>query len=54
LSTARDLVVVNAAAALVIAGIASDLIAAAALARQSIDNGHAAAKLEELVEATND
>jgi anthranilate phosphoribosyltransferase len=53
LCIARDLVVVNAAAALVIAGIASDLAGAAALAGQSIDNGHAAAKLEALVKATN-
>ncbi len=52
LSTARDLVVINAAAALVIAGIASDFVAAAALARQSIDSGRAAAKLEALVKAT--
>jgi anthranilate phosphoribosyltransferase len=52
-STARDLVVVNVAAALVIAGIASDLVAAAALAKQSIDSGRAAAKLEALVKATN-
>ena len=53
LSTARDLVVVNAAAALIIAGLTSDLVAAAALAKESIDSGRAAAKLEALVKATS-
>jgi anthranilate phosphoribosyltransferase len=37
----------------VIAGSASDLVAATALANRSIDNGRAAAKLEALVKATN-
>jgi anthranilate phosphoribosyltransferase len=53
LSVARDLVVVNAAAALVISGTASDLIEAATLAKESIDSGRAAAKLEALAKATN-
>lgn len=53
LSVARDLVVINAAAALVLAGIAPDFMAGAALAKQSIDDGHAIAKLEALVKATN-
>ncbi len=53
LSTARDLVVANAAAALVIADIASDLVAAAALANESIDSGRAASKLEALIKVTN-
>jgi anthranilate phosphoribosyltransferase len=44
---------VNAAAALVIAGTASDLIEAATLAKESIDSGRAAAKLEALAKATN-
>jgi anthranilate phosphoribosyltransferase len=52
-SIARDLVVVNAAAALVIAGVASDLASAAELAFDSIESGRAAAKLEALVKATN-
>ena len=38
---------------IVIAGSASDLVAAAALARQSIDSGRAAAKLDALVKATD-
>ena len=52
-STARDLVAANAAAALVIAGVAIDLAAGAQLALESIDCGRAAAKLEALVKATN-
>ena len=52
-STARDLVAANAAAALVIAGVASDLADAAQLAFASIDSGRAAAKLEALIKATN-
>ena len=52
-STARDLVAANAAAALVIAGVAIDLATGAQLAFESIDSGRAAAKLEALVKATN-
>ncbi len=50
---ARDLTVLNAAAALVIAGIASEFSEAARLAQQSIDNGAARQKLDDLVGATN-
>lgn len=44
----RDIVVLNAAAALVVAGIAPDLAAARALAEESLDRGAALAKLEAL------
>jgi anthranilate phosphoribosyltransferase len=50
---ARSLVVANAAAALFVGGRAADLNAAARLAEQSIDDGAAQNKLEELVKATN-
>lgn len=50
---ARDLVIANAAAGLFIGGAAADLREAAELATASIDKGAAAAKLAELVEATN-
>jgi anthranilate phosphoribosyltransferase len=50
---ARDIVLVNAAAALVIADVAPDLPAGAALAAQSIDSGRAAAALESLVRLSN-
>jgi anthranilate phosphoribosyltransferase len=50
---ARDLVVANAAAGLFIGGLADNLPEAAELARASIDKGAAAAKLSELVKATN-
>jgi anthranilate phosphoribosyltransferase len=46
-------VAANAAAALVIAGVAVDLAAGTQLAFESIDSGRAAAKLEALVKATN-
>ena len=49
----RDIVVLNTAAALVVAGRADDLMAGAALARQSIDSGAAAARLDALVRVTN-
>jgi anthranilate phosphoribosyltransferase len=52
-AAARDLVVMNAAAALHIAGLASDLRQAASLARESIDSGCAASKLEALIDETN-
>ncbi len=45
---ARDIVVLNAAAALVVAGVARDLEDAIAGARQAIDSGAAARKLDEL------
>ena len=50
---ARDLVVVNAAAALHVGGLAEDLKGAARLAEQSIDAGAALAKLEDLAGASN-
>ena len=50
---ARDLVVVNAAAALHLAGKAGDLRCAANLARESIDSGRAASKLDALIRETN-
>ena len=49
----RDIVLTNAAAALVAAGEARDLRAGAKLAAQSIDSGKAARKLEELVRFTS-
>lgn len=50
---ARSLVVINAAAALVIAGVARDPMHAARLAEQSIDSGQAQNKLERLIQFTN-
>lgn len=50
---ARTLVVVNAAAALVVGGQASDLREAALIAEKSIDTGAAQMKLQQLVAATN-
>src|SRR5205823_5421525 len=44
LAAARDLVIVNAAAALHVAGLAPDLREAARLAAESIDSGKAASK----------
>jgi anthranilate phosphoribosyltransferase len=52
-AAARHLVVINAAAALHIAGLASDLRQAASLARESIDSGRAGSKLEALIGETN-
>jgi anthranilate phosphoribosyltransferase len=53
IAVARDLVVVNAAAALHVAGCTPDLCEAATLARESIDSGRAASKLDALVRETN-
>lgn len=53
LTSARDLVLINAAAALHLAAIAPDLLSATALARESIASGRAAAKLEALIRETN-
>jgi anthranilate phosphoribosyltransferase len=50
---ARALVIVNAAAALRVGRVASDLRAATKLAEASIDTGAAQQKLDELVRATN-
>src|SRR5215207_7309191 len=49
----RDLVIVNAAAALHVGGAAADLRAAARLAAESIDGGEALAKLAQLARATS-
>ncbi len=50
---ARSLVVMNAAAALVVGGIAKDPMQGARLAVQSIDSGMAQNKLERLIQLTN-
>jgi anthranilate phosphoribosyltransferase len=52
-AAARDLVIINAAAALHLAGIAPDLRQAAILAGDSIDSGCAASKLDVLIRETN-
>jgi anthranilate phosphoribosyltransferase len=52
-AVARDLVVINAAAALYLAGMANDFHKATAMARESIDSGRAASKLEALIRETN-
>ena len=48
----RDIVTLNAAAALVVAGLADDLAAGMEQARSSIDRGAAASVLERLVSAS--
>jgi anthranilate synthase component 1 len=53
LAAARDLVIINAAAALHLAGVARDLPHGATLAGESIDSGRAASKLDALVRETN-
>ena len=53
LSVARDLVIINAAAALFLSGFSQDLRQAAVMARESIDNGCAASKLAVLIRETN-
>ena len=50
---ARSLVVLNAAAALVVGGVAKDPMQAARLAEQSIDSGMAQNKLDRLIQVTN-
>jgi anthranilate phosphoribosyltransferase len=50
---ARDVVIINAAAALVAAGICENFLSAATAARQAIRAGQARAKLAELVAFTN-
>jgi anthranilate phosphoribosyltransferase len=47
------LVIANAAAALHLAGVAPNLRYGASLARESIDSGQAASKLDVLVRETN-
>ena len=51
--TARDLVIINAAAALHVTGFARDLHQGVTLARESIDSGNAAKKLDALIRETN-
>lgn len=53
-SAYRDIVVLNSAAALLVAGKAETLMDGAALAAASIDHGHARAALAGLVRITND
>lgn len=50
---ARSLIVLNAAAALVVGGLATDPMQAARLAEQSIDSGQAQNKLDRLIQITN-
>ena len=52
-AAARDLVVINAAAALYLAGVANDFQNATLMARESIDSGKATSKLEALIRETN-
>jgi len=49
----RDIVLLNAAAALIVAGKTSDLRAGSAMAAESIDGGHASAALDKLVKTSN-
>jgi len=53
IAAARDLVIANAAAALHLAGVAPNLRYGASLARESIDSGQAASKLDVLIRETN-
>ncbi len=50
---ARDITIVNAGAALNVAGIAGTIMEGMTLARQSIDSGRAAAVLKKLIDASN-
>ena len=50
---ARDLVIINAAAALHVAGFTQNLCEAATFARESIDSGRAESKLDALIRETN-
>ena len=49
----RDVVLLNAAAALVVAGKADTLAQGVALAKTSLDNGAAEARLERLIAVSN-
>jgi anthranilate phosphoribosyltransferase len=53
MAAARDLVIINAAAALHLSGFAHDLCEAASFARESIDSGRATSKLDALIRETN-
>ncbi len=50
----RDMVLLNGGAAVMAAGLVSDLVSGVALAAECIDNGKALQKLDELVSTTND
>jgi len=50
---ARSLIILNAAAALLVGGMADSPIHAARLAEQSIDSGQAQNKLARLIQTTN-
>jgi anthranilate phosphoribosyltransferase len=50
---ARDVVLLNAGAALYVAGKSADLLEGVELAAEAIDSGKAKAKLAELVAASN-
>jgi anthranilate phosphoribosyltransferase len=52
-AVARDLVVINAAAALYLADVVNDFQNAATMARDSIDSGQAISKLKALIRETN-
>jgi anthranilate phosphoribosyltransferase len=49
----REVAVLNAAAALVVAGVAGDLKAGVAAAQKSIDSGEAVKRLDKLIEVSN-
>src|SRR5438093_1662630 len=53
MAAARDLVIINAAAALHLSGFAHNLCEAASFARESIDSGRATSKLDALIRETN-
>jgi anthranilate phosphoribosyltransferase len=50
----RDIAVLNAAAALVVAGRATDLAAGVTLAQKSIDSGEAEGRLDRLIVVSNE
>ena len=49
----RDIVLLNAGAALMVAGMAKDVSSGVSLAEQALDSGAAKTKLTALIEATN-
>jgi anthranilate phosphoribosyltransferase len=51
--TKRDIVLINTAAALMVAGRSNDMKTAVSLAEETIDSGKAAAKLEEIRKVSN-
>ena len=52
-AVARDLVIINAAAALYLAGVANDFQNATTMACESINSGQAVSKLEAMIRETN-